>query len=476
MHKTVAQISQDLFDKKYSATELALDYLNKMSLDNTQSYCFVNKEKTLQEAKKADELLSHQTQPSLVGVPIAHKDLFCIEGWDSRAGSKILEGFVSPYDATVVSQLKKAGMVTLGKVSMDEFAMGSFTSTSPYGKVKHPLDHTRTAGGSSGGSASAVLAGLAPITSGSDTGGSVRLPASFCGLYGIKPTYGAISRYGMIAYASSLDQAGFIGSSALDLSLILKEVAIRDEKDSTCYGLESLNHELNLFKKSLPLEGKKVALVKEFMQQGLQEEIALAIEAEVKHMTELGAKVEYVSLESIALAVSAYYIIASAEATSNLSRYDGIRYGIQSENYEDLFDYYCQTRSLGFGDEVKRRILIGTHVLCSEFFDAYYVKAQKARRVILEEILSVLKEFDFILAPTFATTAPKFDVIDKQTPEQVYLSDAYTIPFSLAGVPGVAYPVGFDKNQMPIGLQLIGSHFSDYQLLDVVYLLEKTRK
>lgn len=475
MHKTVAQISQDLFDKKYSATELALDYLQKINLDNTESYCFVDKDKTLEEAKHADKALKFATKPSLAGIPIAHKDLFCIQDWESRAGSKILEGFVSPYDATVVSQLKKAGMVTLGKVSMDEFAMGSFTSTSAYGKVKHPLNHEHTAGGSSGGSASAVLAGLAPITTGSDTGGSVRLPASFCGLYGIKPTYGAISRYGMIAYASSLDQAGFIGQSALDLSLVLKEVAIKDDKDSTCYGLESLSHELTSYKNIRPLEGKKIALIKEFMQKDLQEEIHEKIGEQVKLMTQLGAKVEYVSLKSIELAVSAYYIIASAEAASNLSRYDGIRYGIQSDKYQDLFDYYCQTRSLGFGDEVKRRILIGTHVLCSEFFDAYYVKAQKARRVILEQILSVLKEFDFILAPTFATTAPRFDVIDKQTPEQVYLSDAYTIPFSLAGVPGVAYPIGVDKKQMPIGVQLIGRHFSDYDLLDAVYAIEKAQ-
>lgn len=476
MHKTVAQISQDLFDKKYSATELAQDYLNKINLDKTESYCFVNQEKTLQEAKLADEKLTHATKPSLVGVPIAHKDLFCIQDWDTRAGSKILEGFVSPYDATVVAQLKNAGMVTLGKVSMDEFAMGSFTTTSPFGRVKHPLDHTRTAGGSSGGSASAVLADLAPITSGSDTGGSVRLPASFCGLYGIKPTYGAVSRYGMVAYASSLDQAGFIGQSALDLSLILKEVSIKDDKDSTCYGLEGLNASLTSYQKSSPLAGKKVALVKEFMTQTLQSEIAEKIEEQISLMTELGAKVEYVSLQSLSLAVSAYYIIASAEATSNLSRYDGIRYGEQAQKYDDLFDYYCQTRSLGFGDEVKRRILIGTHVLCSEFFEAYYVKAQKARRVILNEILSILKDYDFILAPTFATTAPRFDVIDKQTPEQVYLSDSYTIPFSLAGVPGVAYPVGFDNAGMPIGLQLIGKHFSDYELLDVVYSLEKLTK
>lgn len=466
--KTITEISKAISNKHISIKEVAYLYLKRIKEDKTNSFISYDENHLDLEIKNAESVYRHSPNP-LMGVPIAHKDLFCVEGLKATCGSKMLSNFIAPYDATIVKLLKNKGMPTLGKLAMDEFAMGSFTNTSYFGKTLHPLDLERTVGGSSGGSASAVLAGLTPIATGSDTGGSIRTPAAFCGLYGFKPTYGAISRHGMIAYASSLDTAGFIGLSPEDIHLVFSEVSKKDPLDSTSI---SINPDVSGIH-GANLKNKKVGYIKEFVNAGMSKDLSVAFHNHLNDLKKIGMDVQEVSIKNIALAVSAYYILASAEASSNLSRYDGIKFGYAAKNEALLEEFYLKSRTEGFGSEVKRRILLGTYVLSEEYFDAYYIKAAKVRREILNSVIAVLKSVDYLIAPCFPTVAPRFDDINKMSPEEIYASDLFTIPFSLAGLPTFAYPIGVDENKMPIGVQMIGMHKEDYNLLSTVEKIKK---
>ncbi|WP_234082638.1 Asp-tRNA(Asn)/Glu-tRNA(Gln) amidotransferase subunit GatA [Azonexus sp. R2A61] len=470
--KTLKQLSQALAAKEVSSVELSTLFLERIERLNPEINAFVtvDREKTLKMAAEADARIAAGTAGPLTGVPIAQKDIFCAEGWTTTCGSKMLANFVSPYDATVIDKMhRQAGLVSLGKTNMDEFAMGSSNETSYFGPVKNPWDFTRVPGGSSGGSAAAVAARLAPAATGTDTGGSIRQPAALCNLTGLKPTYGVISRYGMIAFASSLDQAGPMAVSAEDCALLLNTMVGFDERDSTSLDRPVENYARLLDQPSAeqPLAGLRIGLPKEFFGEGCDASVMAAVQEAIAEYRRLGASTVEVSLPNSHLSVPAYYVIAPAEASSNLSRFDGVRYGYRAPDYGNLDDMYMKTRAQGFGAEVKRRILIGAYVLSHGYYDAYYLQAQRIRRLIANDFVEAFKSCDVILGPTSPSTA--FRLGEKAAdPVQMYLSDIYTIAVNLAGLPGMSLPCGF-ADGLPVGMQLIGNYFDEARLLDVAH-------
>ncbi|MBK9327685.1 MAG: Asp-tRNA(Asn)/Glu-tRNA(Gln) amidotransferase subunit GatA [Hydrogenophilales bacterium] len=467
MTSTIKQLSILLAEGKASSVELSRDYLGRIqALNHTlNAFVTVDPDKTLAEAAAADARRATGQADALTGVPIAHKDIFCAEGWLTTCGSKMLSNFVSPYDAHVIERFKAAGMPCLGKTNMDEFAMGSSNETSFFGPVKNPWDTARVPGGSSGGSAACVAARLAPAATGTDTGGSIRQPAALCGITGLKPTYGVVSRYGMIAFASSLDQGGPMARTAEDCALLLNVMAGFDARDSTSLEREKEDYTRDLAK---PLAGLRIGLPREFFGAGLSGDTAKAVEEAIAQYRKLGAETVEVGLPNSRLSVAAYYVLAPAEASSNLSRFDGVRYGYRTPEYKDLTDMYEKTRAEGFGAEVKRRIMIGTYVLSHGYYDAYYIQAQRLRRLIANDFAEAFKVCDVILGPTAPTTA--FKLGEKaDDPVQMYLSDIYTIAVNLAGLPGMSLPCGFDGQGLPIGLQLIGDYFGEAKMLNVAH-------
>ena len=481
----ISLMAKALAAKEVSSTELTQYFLDRIEAGKQwNAYLDVNTHLSLEQASKADKLISTGKAGKLTGIPIAHKDVFVTRGWKSTAASKILAGYESPFDATVVANLgipdesnpHGAGMVCLGKTNMDEFAMGSSNENSAYGPVLNPWNPAYVAGGSSGGSAAAVAAGLAPIATGTDTGGSIRQPAAFCGLTGIKPSYGRVSRYGIIAYASSLDQAGPIGKSAEDCALVLSAMSSHDQRDSTSladsgedYGRYlNQNWQEGNTNAAKPLEGLRIGLPKEFFSEGLASDVSKSVGEAAKTLEGLGAKLIEVSLPKTKLSIPVYYVLAPAEASSNLSRFDGVRYGHRATEYKDLGDMYQKSRTEGFGAEVKRRIMIGTYVLCHGYYDAYYLQAQKIRRIIAADFQAAFKECDVILGPVAPDVAWRLGEKSKD-PVQMYLEDIYTLSTNLAGLPAMSAPCGFNANDLPIGMQLIGNYFSEARLLQVAH-------
>jgi aspartyl-tRNA(Asn)/glutamyl-tRNA(Gln) amidotransferase subunit A len=463
---SLKELAAALAQKKISSVELTTLFADRIERLNPALNAFItlDREKSLAQARAADARRAAGTAAPLTGIPIAHKDIFCTEGWLTTCGSKMLSNFVSPYDATVIERFKAAGTVTLGKTNMDEFAMGSSNETSFFGPVKNPWDTRAVPGGSSGGSAAAIAARLAPAATGTDTGGSIRQPAALCGLTGLKPTYGVVSRYGMIAFASSLDQGGPMAKSAEDCALLLNAMAGFDAKDSTSLERPTEDYARDLAK---PLAGLKIGLPGEFFAEGMAPDVAQAVSAAISEYRKLGATTVDVSLPNMKLSVPAYYVIAPAEASSNLSRFDGVRYGWRAAQYGDLNDMYCKSRAEGFGAEVKRRILIGTYVLSHGYYDAYYLQAQRIRRLIAQDFTAAFGQCDVILGPTSPTTA--FRLGEKAAdPVQMYLSDIYTIAVNLAGLPGMSVPCGFSGG-LPVGLQLIGNYFDEARMLNAAH-------
>ncbi len=466
MHtKTLIEISLDLQAKTYSSVELTQFFLNRIDQhQQLNSYITVTPELALAQAKAADQRLANGTSDLLTGIPIAQKDIFCTQGVITTCGSKMLANFNAPYNATVVEKFNQAGAVMLGKLNMDEFAMGSSNETSYFGSVKNPWNINTVPGGSSGGSAAAVSARLAVCATGTDTGGSIRQPAALCGITGLKPTYGLVSRYGMIAYASSLDQGGPMTRSAEDAAIMLQTMAGFDEKDSTSVNIPVPDYRAGLNKS---LVGLKIGLPKEFFGEGLDENVAATLAAAIAEYRKLGAEIIDISMPSLKLAIPAYYVIAPAECSANLSRFDGVRYGYRCDNPVDLTDLYTRSRGEGFGKEVKRRILMGTYALSTGYYDAYYLKAQKIRRLISEDFKAALATVDVIMGPVTPGTA--FGIGEKMDdPIAMYLSDIYTIAINLAGVPAMSIPAGFVAG-MPVGLQLIGDYFSEDRLLNIAH-------
>ena len=464
--RSLSGLARALAAREISSVELTRLYLERIArLDpRFNAFISVDEEKSLAQAQAADSLLATGQAGPLTGIPLAQKDIFCARGWLTTCGSKMLGNFVSPYDASVIERFNAAGAVILGKTNMDEFAMGSSNETSHFGAVRNPWNTECVPGGSSGGSAAAVAALLAPAATGTDTGGSIRQPAAMCGLTGLKPTYGVVSRYGMIAFASSLDQGGPIARSAEDCALLLNTMAGFDERDSTSLDRPVENYARNL---ETSLAGLKIGLPKEFFGEGCDPEVMKCVEEAIAEYRRLGAETVEISLPNMKLAVPAYYVIAPAEASSNLSRFDGVRYGYRAPEYADLNDMYNKTRAQGFGEEVKRRILIGTYVLSHGYYDAYYLQAQRIRRLIANDFVEAFKQCDVIMGPTSPTTA--FRIGEKAAdPVQMYLSDIYTIAVNLAGLPGMAVPSGF-VGGLPVGLQLIGNYFSEARLLNVAH-------
>lgn len=465
---SIRELSEGLKQAQFSSRELTEHYLKRIAkIDpKVKSYVTVTAEQALAEADAADAALKSGNAHALAGIPLAHKDIFCTRGIKTTAGSKMLDNFISPYDATVVAKAKAAGLVTLGKVNMDEFAMGSTSENSYIGATSNPwaLDHVP--GGSSGGSAAAVAADLAPIATGTDTGGSIRQPASFCGLTGLKPTYGRVSRFGMIAYASSLDQGGPMARSAEDCAYLMNVIAGHDAKDSTSINKEVDDYVANLNNTSV--KGLRIGIPKQYFNvAGLDADVKARVEESLKKLEDMGAILVEIDLNMTEAYVPTYYLIAPAEASSNLSRFDGVRYGYRCENPVDLMDLYKRSRSEGFGAEVQRRILIGTYALSAGYYDAYYVKAQKVRRLIQQDFLKAFENVDVIAAPSAPTTAYKIGA--NLSPTEMYLGDIYTLAVNLAGLPAINAPVGFDKDSLPVGLQLIGNYWSESQLLSIVH-------
>ena len=463
---TVTELAQALRARKLSSVELTQAFLDRISkYKDLNAFITVDPERSLAQARAADAHLQQGDSGALAGVPIAQKDIFCADGWRTTCGSKILSNFIAPYDATVVERFNAAGAVMLGKTNMDEFAMGSSNETSFYGPVKNPWDTASVPGGSSGGSAAAVAARLAPAATGTDTGGSIRQPAALSNLTGLKPSYGRVSRYGMIAFASSLDQGGPMARTAADCALLLNVMGGFDPRDST-----SLDRPMPDYTKTLndDIKGLRIGLPKEFFGDGLSAPVAQVIESAIAEFKKLGAQVVEISLPNSALAIPCYYVLAPAEASSNLSRYDGVRYGYRAPEYNDLLDMYSKTRAEGFGAEVKRRIMIGTYALSAGYYDAYYLKAQKLRRLIADDFTQAFEKCDVIMGPTSPTTAFKLGA-KTDDPVAMYLSDIYTISVNLAGLPGMSIPAGFDPQGLPVGLHLIGKYFDDAKLLNVAH-------
>ncbi|MBR2251017.1 MAG: Asp-tRNA(Asn)/Glu-tRNA(Gln) amidotransferase subunit GatA, partial [Neisseriaceae bacterium] len=449
----------------------ATEYLNAIDANNPQinGYITLDKEITLAEAKAADERIAQGKATQLTGVPIAYKDIFCQQGWRSACSSKMLDNFISPYTATVVENLLNDNTVSLGRTNMDEFAMGSTTESSYYGKTHNPWDLERIPGGSSGGSAAVVAARLAPAALGSDTGGSIRQPASHCGITGLKPTYGIVSRFGMVAYASSFDQAGPMAQTAEDCAIMLNTMASFDTNDSTSLDRPKEDYTAQL---NQSLQGVKIGLPKEYFGEGCDSAVQKNIQAAIDELKKQGVEFVDISLPNTELCIPAYYVLACAEASTNLSRFDGVRYGYRTPNYDGLEEMYSKTRSEGFGEEVKRRILIGSYVLSHGYYDAYYVKAQKLRRMIANDFQVAFTQCDAILSPVAPTAAPKLDSIATD-PVQMYLSDIYTLSLNLAGLPGLSAPAGFTDNGLPVGVQLVGNHFSESRLLNIAHQLQQ---
>ncbi|WP_342594778.1 Asp-tRNA(Asn)/Glu-tRNA(Gln) amidotransferase subunit GatA [Salinicola lusitanus] len=470
-HMTLTELAKGLKAGDFSSRELTTSLLDRIErLDGEiNSFVTVTRDQALAAADTADQARAKGESRPLAGLPLAIKDIFCTQGIRTSCGSKMLDNFQAPYNATVVEKLQAAGMISLGKTNMDEFAMGSSNENSFYGPVKNPWDHTAVPGGSSGGSAAAVAAGFAPAALGTDTGGSIRQPAAFCGITGLKPTYGRVSRYGMVAFASSLDQGGPMARSAEDCAHLLGAIAGHDLRDSTSVARVVPDYLAEL---DAPLDGLKIGLPKEYFGDGLDAEVESAIREAIRVYESLGAKVCEVSLPHTHLAVPAYYVIAPAEASSNLSRYDGVRFGHRCDNPVDLEDLYKRSRAEGFGDEVKRRILIGTHTLSEGFFDAYYRKAQQVRRLIRQDFMDAFEEVDVLMGP--AAPTPAFDLGAKKDPVSMYLQDIYTIAINLAGIPGISVPAGFSgQGHRPIGLQILGQHFAEGQLLNVAHQFQQ---
>ncbi len=465
-HKTIAELSQDLHAKKISSVELTQHFLERIKRfdEKLNSFITITEDAALQAAKAADQKLAQGQGGPLAGIPIAHKDIFCTDGIKTTCGSRMLDNFIAPYDATVVTAMKKAGTVMVGKTNMDEFAMGSSNETSYYGTVKNPWNVDYVPGGSSGGSAAAVAAALVPGATGTDTGGSIRQPAGLCNISGLKPTYGRVSRYGMIAFASSLDQGGPLAKTAEDVAMLLNAMAGFDPKDSTSVDQPVPDYTATL---NDSIKGIRIGLPKEYFSEGLNNDVAKVIETAVKEYEKLGAVIQEISLPNTALSVPVYYVIAPAECSSNLARYDGVRYGYRCKDPVDLEDLYKRSRSEGFGSEVKRRIMIGTYVLSAGYYDAYYLKAQKVRRLIRDDFTEAFKKVDVILSPT--TPTPAFKIGEKTSdPISMYLSDLYTIAAPLAGLPGISIPAGF-VNKLPVGMQLIGNLFGEAKLLNIAH-------
>ena len=464
MYKTIAEQSRALADGEISSVELTQSYLDRIEkLDGElNSFITVTEELALKQAKAADERRAAGNAEALTGIPLAHKDLFCTEGVKTSCGSKILDNFVAPYESTVTSKFKEAGSVMLGKTNMDEFAMGSTNENSHYGAVKNPWDKNAIPGGSSGGSAAAVAAQLAAGATGTDTGGSIRQPASHCGITGLKPTYGRVSRYGMVAYASSLDQAGPMTHTAEDAAIMLNAMAGFDRRDSTCLDREVPDYTATL---NNSLEGLTIGLPKEYFAAGLDSEVEQRVRDAVAEIEKQGAKVKEISLPNAELCIPSYYVIAPAEASTNLSRFDGVRFGHRCEDPKDLEDLYTRSRSEGFGEEVKRRIIVGTYALSSGYYDAYYRKAQQIRRMIRDDFLTAFKECDVIMGPNAPTSAFNLGEMSND-PVAMYLSDIYTLSVNLAGLPGMSVPAGI-ANGRPVGLQMIGQHFDESRLLNI---------
>ncbi len=464
---SLRQLSSQLAEKKISSIELTTEFLNRIKAFNPQYNAFitVNEEISLAQAQAADKMRASGQANPLTGIPIAQKDIFCAKGWLTTCGSKMLSNFISPYDAGVIERFNQAGAINIGKTNMDEFAMGSSNETSFYGPVKNPWDHAAVPGGSSGGAACAVAARLAPAATGTDTGGSIRQPAALCGISGIKPTYGLVSRYGMIAFASSLDQGGPMARSAEDLALLLNVMVGFDPRDSTSLQRDAEDYSRDLQK---PLAGLRIGLPKEYFAAGMSKDVEIAIAKALDEYRKLGAKTVEVALPNTPLSIPVYYVLAPAEASSNLSRFDGVRYGYRAKSYSDLADMYRKTRAQGFGAEVKRRILIGTYVLSHGYYDAYYIKAQKLRRLIAQDFTEAYKQCDIIMGPTTPTVA--FNLGEKSgDPIQMYLSDIYTSAANLTGLPAMSIPVGFGDKNRPVGLHIIGNYFREAQMLNVAH-------
>jgi aspartyl-tRNA(Asn)/glutamyl-tRNA(Gln) amidotransferase subunit A len=465
-HQTLAELASGLRSRQFSSVEVAKHFLARIERFNPalNALITVTGEQALAAAEKADKQLASGTACALTGVPIAHKDIFCTDGVLTTCGSKMLSNFQAPYDATVVERLSQAGVVMLGKANMDEFAMGSSNETSWYGPAKNPWDHSRVPGGSSGGSAAAVAARIAPAATGTDTGGSIRQPAALTSLTGIKPTYGRVSRYGMIAFASSLDQAGTLTLSAEDAALLLQAMAGFDPRDSTSVDTPVPNYVAEL---DQPLAGLRIGLLKEFFEKGLDEANAKLVRDALKVYEAMGARLIDVSLPNLPLSVPTYYVVAPAECSSNLSRFDGVRFGYRCESPTDLVDLYKRSRGEGFGPEVKRRIMTGTYVLSAGYYDAYYLQAQKVRRLIADDFERAFKQVDVLMGPTSPT--PAFELGAKvDDPITMYLNDIYTIGANLAGLPAMSIPCGF-LGGLPVGLQIIGPHFGEAKLLNVAH-------
>lgn len=467
LNTSLRQLASALRERRISSRELVLAYLERIRQFDGQlgSFITVDPEKTLAQADVADARIARGETSPLMGIPIAHKDIFCAQGWLTTCGSHMLSNFVSPYDAHVIEKFSQAGALILGKTNMDEFAMGSSNETSYFGPVKNPWDLARVPGGSSGGSAAAVAARLAPAATATDTGGSIRQPAALCGVSGIKPTYGLVSRYGMIAYASSLDQGGVIAPSAEDLGVVLNAMVGFDDRDSTSLRRPPEDYTGTL---DQPLKGLRIGLPREYFSGGLSSDVAQAIEAALQVYDRLGAVRIEVDLPHSALSVPVYYVLAPAEASSNLSRYDGVRYGHRAAQYADLNDLYERSRAEGFGPEVKRRILTGTYVLSRGYYDAYYLQAQRVRQLIVNDFREAFDRCDVIMGPSSPTVAFGFGE-KTDDPVQMYLSDIFTISVNLAGLPGLSIPSGFGDGGLPVGLQLIGNYFSEGRLLQVAH-------
>ncbi len=468
MHtKTIAELTQGLKNKEFSSVELTQHYLDRINTSDLNAFITITDEIALQQAQTADAQIAKGKASILTGIPYAHKDIFCTNGVKTSAASKMLDNFISPYDATVSHKLNQSGLVMLGKTNMDEFAMGSSNENSFYGAVKNPWDKNKAPGGSSGGSAVAVADGLSSFATGTDTGGSIRQPASLCGITGLKPTYGRVSRYGMIAYASSLDQAGPLTKTAEDAAMVLNTMAGFDEKDSTSVDREVPDYTQNL---NDPIKGLTIGLPKEFFADGLDDGVATAIMVAVKEFEALGASVKEISLPNSKYAIPTYYIVAPCECSSNLSRMDGVRFGHRCDNPKDLEDLYLRSRTEGFGEEVKRRIMIGTYALSAGYYDAYYLKAQKTRHLISDDFKQAFEKVDVIMGPVSPTTA--FDLGSFKDPVSMYLADIYTLSANLAGLPGMSIPAGFSQ-KMPVGLQLIGNYWSESKLLNIAHQFQQ---
>ncbi len=465
-HLTLAELNEGLRARRFSSVELTRHFLARIERLNPalNALITVTPEYALAAAQRADELLASGEAGALAGLPLIHKDIFCTDGVLTTCGSRMLSNFVAPYDATIVEKLSQAGVVMLGKANMDEFAMGSSNETSYYGPVKNPWDLKKVPGGSSGGSAAAVAARLAPVATATDTGGSIRQPAALTGLTGLKPTYGRVSRYGMIAFASSLDQAGTLTFTAKDAALVLRDMAGFDPRDSTSVDTPVPDYVATL---DQPLAGLKIGLLKEFFSGGLEESTAKLIREALQVYERLGAKLIEVSLPNLPLSVPTYYVVAPAECSSNLSRFDGVRFGYRCENPQNLEDLYMRSRGEGFGAEVKRRIMTGTYVLSAGYYDAYYLRAQKIRRLITDDFARAFQQVDVLMGPTSPT--PAFDIGAKvDDPITMYLNDIYTIGANLAGLPAMSIPCG-SVGGLPVGLQIIGPHFAEAKLLNVAH-------